>query len=575
MKQYVCLGDLRDALEHALDYQKEMRGPVRDAEDRLDSLLANGGISQRSNNALLEAENLPYTLVSLLGPQLHGGKTTVSVRGPVMDGGDAGTVVAALPHLLRKVFRYGDFDRVKELAIRDFCLGWGVTEIVMEDVPFDRSDKAVIPVPRYVHPEDFALIPDGDTPEECSGAFRRVVIERERLLDMAKSDPAAGWNVSVIRALSPVEGDARRRDGRRATSYGDVVEYWEGWVRPASISGHLEPLGAEDSPDEYDGVRVYITEEGEHVRKMHHHYGTCGSPYTVWGAISLPKNPYPLGLAVALAPSSEAYELSHRRIQDQVDRQRRIVFARMDAADLESAIENTIDGIVPVGAAVEKDSIWEANLFGPITDLVQWMQLQREFLDRMSGLTDMMRGKTGSRVSATEASMAYSASNSRIGGLQFRVDECIRRIANQVGFVLATSEKVKMYLSGDAFVGFEGQGKMLYGGGLAEDSPWDSLGIEIIVGAESASTPMLAAQKIMQVTDVAAKLGQLKMQFPTANIDEIMRLVADAMQVPELRGLVLGEPSVDAAPPQQVVGPTGIDYRAMPRAAGAGAVLGA
>ncbi|MCA9000318.1 MAG: hypothetical protein KDB61_00245 [Planctomycetes bacterium] len=523
------------------------------------------GFNLNTNSSLEDIyENYTYTLVALLKPQIVSGEITTVVRSP--SGPVQKSAAKMLPYAIRKVDHESRFMKEVGAAATDFILGWSVMEVRYENLSLDQSDEAVIPVIRHVCPDDVMALPGAKRWEHAGAFFRKRVMPKAKLLAMAKegNKRGEGWKIDKIKALETYDGGStyETRD----------VLYYEGWMLPddeKDLPGKLEPDG-----EGFHGVDFLCDEDGNFLRNPWRHVGPKMAPYYIAGATYAADCMYPIGVAVAAANNNDLVEEVISVLLDKTRRMQTKIFAKMGRQDLETALKESVDEIIPVGPMVDfKDLIHVANVEGPRQEQFMMVEMARQMMDRVSGVTDMQRGQTGSRVSATEASIVNSAAGARLDGLISSFYEMIRDGRVEQSWAMVTDSDVKLHLSDDASRDGELQSPE-WQGGLPDGLSYYALGLEISVASGHRTNPEILANRYVRALDIAMMVAKLKQMFPDTNVEDTLRRVYDTMQVSEMRELVLGEPAPD--PKAGLDGGPGngamIDARSMP-AIGQGAPM--
>ena len=560
MQRYCNTKDLGGALEAAKALHERMRGPVRKQEALLRTALDRDGSTEECIGDVVE--NYTYVLDALLGPQMVSGDSTTTVR--AAGNGYAQMQAQSLPHAVKKIQQESRFTKELRLAATDFILGWSVLEVRYEDLSLDKSEKAVIPVARHVNMDDVMPLPGARRWEHAGAFFHRRVTPKSRLKAMAKQDPGGKWKMKVIDGLETIPGELYYDS--------DDVYYYEGWMLPddeSQLPGKLEPDGPE-----FHGVNFMCDQEGNYLKDPVRRVGPKRAPFYMAGATQPTDHMYPVSPAVASSKNNDSVEDMHASLADKIRKMRTIVFARMGPKDLEGYLEDEVDGVVPVGTNFEMEkALHEVNIQGPRREQWDFLNLQRGAMDRVSGITDMQRGETGSRVSATEASIVNSASGARLDGMIGSFYQMVEDAVTEQCWALVTDEDIELALPADSSTD-TGMETPVWRGGLPEDVTYHSLGLEISVANGYRTNPEIMANRYVRGLDIAMMVGKLKQGFPELNDEGILRRIYDTMEVPELREMVLGEPAPEpqAGGPSPGNGAAVADPRQIPQA-GAGAPL--
>lgn len=563
MQRYCNTKDLGGALEAAKQLHERMRLPVKKQEALLKSAMDRGSQNSSALDYLGDVvENYTYVLDALLGPQLVSGDSTTTVRAP---GGELAQMHAQnLPHAVGKIQRETGFTRELRLCATDFILGWAILEVKYEDLSLDQSEDAVIPVARHVNPDDLMALPGARRWEHAGAFFHRRVLPKAKLEKMARDDKDGNWNMDRVKTLEQVPGEVYYDS--------DDVVYYEGWMLPDDetlLPGTLE----EDGP-KFHGIDFLCDQEGNYLRDPERHIGPKRAPFYMAGATQPTDEMYPVSPAVASAENNDRVESMHASITEKMHNQQTLVFMKGDKVDIEGYIENQVDVYIPVGTHFDlKESILEVTVQGPTRDQWEYLDVQRGAMDRVSGITDMQRGQTGSRVSATEASIVNSASGARLDGMIGAFYQMVEEAVTEQCWALTTDDDILLALPQDASTD-SGKELPMWQGGLPDGVTYHSLGLDISVANGHRTNPEIMANRYVRGLDVAMMVAKLKQGYPDLNDEGILRRIFDTMEVPELRDMVLGDPAPEpqAGGPSPGNGAAVADPRQIP-AAGAGAPL--
>ena len=567
MQRYCNSNDLKGALEAARALHEIKRDAVRKQEALLrasadDDFAA--GLEGVDTDEILE--NYTYTLDALLKPQLVSGDPDVTVRGP--SGVLSQEAAMMLPHAIKKIQHESQFTREAMLTATDTILGWGVMEVRYEDLSLDQSEDAVIPVARHVNPNDVMALPGPMRWEHCGAFFRRRIKPKAMLLAEAKAGKKSeGWKVEVIEGLDETESDV----------FYDAQEviYYEGWMLPADETANI-PGKLGKASDMHHGIDFLCSSDGSYIRNPVRHVGPKRPPYYLAGATQPTDCIYPVGIAVAASKNNDLVEEMIQIIATRVRRTQTLVFVKSDKKDLETVLNNAIDDIVPVGMHFDvKDAIQEVTTGGATQEQYMFVEMARGMMDRVSGISDMQRGQTGSRVSATEASIVNSASGARLDGIIAAFYQMMESVVVEQCWALVSDKDIRLHLSSDASTDSE-EPNPEWVGGLPEGVSYHTLGLEISVSNGHRTNPEILANRYVRGLDIAMMVSQLKERFPDSNVDEMLRKIYTTMEIPELRDIVLGDPAPQPAPGGGGAPGNGgavTDTRAMP-AVGQGAPVG-
>lgn len=532
--------------------QEATRIHIETMEDAVRQM--HGAAYRKDRIGAFHPDNIHFQYASHMLPRLVYNQPRVRVTSR---GGQAQqTAASAMEHALN---RWAHQERLAQClqagAVLHMLFNYGVVMVTHEpdpeklDVPgaggFDEHGKpkrgqVFMPKARSIHPELFWMDPYAWSMEECRIVGHTWFVDKDDLLDLAEDSPGEGWNVSVIRDLTP--GDTKRR-GREVAGAPerDELEIHTCWIPEYEDDDHP------GSDEGYHGSLFFLAEGGSdpaggreliQVREPQPYYGPKTGPYTVYGAYTVPGDPYPLGPLQAnceqieeLNKQTEAQlraDLSYKRLGIVADKGKglRRRLEKAEGGQLIDVVEFDSSNYAPieVGGSSEQQQVQ--------------VNTARQRLNDALGMSEAIVGNVTGAGTATENSIAAEASLNRTAFLQQRVADCTRDVLEKVAWYFHHSRAVVMALDtpesgGTQFVAAGGPipTPTFYGGVYDEeaDGSFSSLDFEVDIHSMPRMSEATLAQQVVDSDLFLLQAAPLMPQTPWVRWHEYMRWRADRL----------------------------------------------
>tara|TARA_R100000808_G_scaffold22508_1_gene48983 strand:+ start:7023 stop:8747 length:1725 start_codon:yes stop_codon:yes gene_type:complete len=514
-------------LEHYNDVIKDYVGPMF------------GGVSIDD----FSPENHVYEYLSLTVPRLihDNPRVRVTTRRPVSQGNEA----AAIEHGLN---RWTNDTNVKDVLQRvafDTLLAYGVLMTAQAPMPgYDpRSNFGKYwPNCYRISPKRFVIDPLALSFNEARFMGHMWVRDREDLLEEAKTDPT--WNAESIEMLTnegSIDHMTNEESRQRDTPERNEVTVFDIWVPEIQLKespgpeygfhGTIYTVAVGTSYGERD------PDKADFIRDPRPYYGPPSGPYTMFGAYYVPDGPYPL--SPIMATTGQVNELNDhvRSASASAARYKRLVLVDAKNKKLVQDVKSQPhDFVVPV-EGIDKDAVVQLELGGITNQQVSYIQMARERLDRNSGIHDAMRGNVTGNATATEVSIAEGSSTIRLAYLKNQFEEAVRQVLKSVGWYLHNDDRVSFPLGADAAAAL-GVAEPWFVGGSSPDSPYSDLELEIESYSMERTTESLQQRRAMEAFQIIANVASAMPQMPYVNWNSLLDKMGDALNMPDLSGLV-------------------------------------
>lgn len=532
-----------------------------------------------------EPENHEFEYVSLLLPKTVFDNPRVKVSstrmGPIQD--IASAVQAGMNRWIRDV-------KLRKALVRvglDTFMCWGATVVRMEP---DRDRKApewspaslpYRPVVERISPKRIFWDPKALDITEARFIGHVWVRDKDDLEKIAKDYPEDGWDLEVIKGLSADNGtDKLDRDPAMGGPTRNEIVCYEVYVPGYQIED--EP-GPEDG---FNGALFTLAVGGGSdgsskaccIRKPRMYYGPAEGPYTLYGIYPVPDETAPLAPTVAIQAQVETLNMHAKAVMKAASQRKRVAFVSRAEPDLQKKVKRAEDGdVVPVNTEELNNNLKEVELGGVTPAALNALQLERERRDRISGMSDAMRGNVAGAGTATENAIAAEASTARMAFIKQQFTDCVTDMLRKVAWYMYHDDRIvfpvgdeianqsqEMMMSATAgpagaamppppSVGmpaqkdaapsedrFVAKGEPWYQGGVPDEMSgysFKDLDLDIEPYSMERTSEMQQQRRMMELVQIVTQILPSAMQAPV-DLQAMMNAVANMANVPELARIV-------------------------------------
>jgi len=501
--------------------------------------------------------NLAYQYVSLVLPILAWDNPRFEVktrRGPSEE-----PVARALKHALdRWAVDTNVSDEMEAVAV-DFLFAYGVYLTEMEpseDQDPTGKDPKKRPVVSRLDPRRFGMDPYADNPRDARVAWHTWKRDKEDLLDEAREDPEAGWNVETIRRIAVDAGlDKLHRDPNveQVSGREEIVGYqvwipeWEldevKKLKPSErkmFHGTLVDLAVAGSLDGFSkgGTPQFI-------REPRPFFGPSWGPYSVVGAYKVPGKLYPLGPLTAVEGQNRELNTHKVSFLKGARARKKIGLASDKDPMLAEIITDTPDGEVAVASIENLDRNFREVDLGTASEdqRVTIAGLSNDASEAL-GMGSAKTGEVTGIGTATENAIADAAGNQRLSWPKKRFRTGTNQPCKTAAWYIWNAEEVEIVLGPEASDELGAPEGVTFRGGepggkkddvLAEPKvAFEDLEISIEVMSTERLDEGVAQARAVQVFGMLAETIQGVAMAPMAGWVEAFDMVGDALNMPGL-----------------------------------------
>jgi hypothetical protein len=541
---------LRAEISAARDWRDKHLGSWVDQVSRFAGSSYKGGAGS-GVNPTGDPENFAYSYVALVLPKLVYDVPRVEIEAddPITDGMTSELLESAMNRWAMRSSIRKTFTRIAT----DMLFMYGVSMVTREPVKsLRRSDPhhmGTTPRVYRISPEHFILDPAADSVEEARYMGHSYAIDLEDLIEMAKDDEY--YDANAIKELK-VGGDDDYRfkyGERREIPDREQVVVTELWIPECELDDHPKD-------GKHNGSIVTIAEGGEGdvqiIAETRPYFGPPTGPYTVFGAYTVPSDQYPLGPMTAADQLIRELNTHLKSMGASASAYRRIVAVDSTATKLAQDIANKPDLVVVPVDNLDKDKVVQLEMGGVTQQQIGYTELTQNRLDRLTGLSEVMRGNIHGDTTATEVTTAATSAGVRISWIQQQFAQAVSEVLWNVGWYLWHDKQIEMPL-GKEGMKISGGSSVKWKGGR-EDS-YAAMSIRVQAHSMQRIDEALQQKRSVELLQLVMQVGQMAPSMPFVDWRKLLENVGDNLNMPDLgriiniRGAAQQQQEAPAPPP--------------------------
>tara|TARA_R100000152_G_scaffold17787_1_gene9442 strand:+ start:585 stop:2330 length:1746 start_codon:yes stop_codon:yes gene_type:complete len=510
-----------------------------------------GGGMADSNN---DPENFAYSMVGLVLPKLAYDCPRVEVEpdDPIADGYTGEVLEAALNRwTVRSSLR-----KTLQRIATDMMFSWGIAMVTREPESsmrrIDPHHMGTTPRVYRISPEHFIMDPAADSFEESRFLGHSYTMDLEDLKDLAKEDDNYYKDVIEEIASGSSSEDYRFKFGeRREITDRDEVLITELWI---------PELKTDDYPKDgkHNGTIYTLAEGAEGVMEViadpKPYFGPPSGPYIMHGAYTVPGDQHPLGPLTAA--DGLIRELNHhlKSMGNSAAAYRRLVGVDARAAKLAQDIANKPDLFVVPIENLDKDRVVQMEFGGVTQQQITYASMTQDRLDRLTGLSEVMRGNIHGDTTATEVTTAATSAGIRVAWLQQQFAESVSQTLWTVGWYLWHDNQIAMPL-GKEGVRIAGGTALKWKGGRKDD--YAAMSIKVQAHSMQRVDEALQQKRSVELLQLVMQIGQMIPVMPFVDWNKLLDNIGDTLNMPDLGKIINTGGAQQMQQPMQQQGPGG------------------
>lgn len=332
---------------------------------------------------------------------------------------------------------------LSDMAI-DFFFCWGVGMVTIQDQPGYSGVEMVPQMPYLVRlPQRHYVFDSAAMSHETSDAngprFKAHMwkADKEDLLE------DEGFDSEAVMALA-VNTDRDKfyfeKDKAVTVSKRDEIFAWDIWLPEAQIDGY-------DRRDGYCGSwrtlavcsgQTGTTKKAMEIRPPRPAYVPEWGPYTMFGYHKVPNDPFPLSIITATAEQVEALNAHTNAASEDAKSYKKILVGQSENANDANRIKMTANGETVLVDSVE--TLKNVELGGMSDQQVKHINIERDRLERLSGMSAASRGNPKGEISATAEAIASEGGRTRLAGIQSAYRQAVQQIFRTASWFMVNGE---------------------------------------------------------------------------------------------------------------------------------------
>jgi hypothetical protein len=532
-------------LQEELRYSKARYDPLLEGwEDDIAAFVGPAFRRAGSKNKKNMPENHAFEWFSLMLADLALGDPRVRIT--TDRPGEAQMRASALSYGCNAWSRQVQSRHAFEKFVMDFGLRYAIALVTSEPKPGyqDAANPPYWPAIHRVSPKRFLSDHSATGPETWQWAAHLVIESVDTLLERAK-DPDSGWNEEVLNKLETDQTSANKFRGMGVkTPDRKEIAYWEFWVPGETL---------DESPGVKKGYHgsLFTVVDGQNsklgwARDPQPYFGPRTGPYTIGGCYVVPDESAPL--ASILATKSQEVYLNRisNAIRKNVEEYKRIILITSGDPNLPGIITNGKDQYVfNINDPNVRAAVNSMEMAGITQNHLEAKMDARNTLDRISGITDAMRGNVTGDATATENAMAGQAASKRVLHITSKFKSFTSECFKNVAYFIDRDEDVVLDLGPEADgkiqdpqTGQPMQGPIKVKGGLRKgQSPdeFELLNCRVEIGSMERNLEMDVDRKQNIIEQTIQFLAMSAAQAPFVDWQKYLDVKAELTGIEELR----------------------------------------
>lgn len=459
------------------------------------------GQGYRENEGRDMPENSALEWFALMRGQLLIGNPQVRFTTPLE--GDAAARAKALTMAVNAVSKRLNLRDVNEQLLGDFGFKWA-TCLVKNAPPPGFSDlRSTVKWPGVyrISPLKYRYDMAADRIGSRAWQAHLVIGSRKALLEKAKNKQG-GWNQDALERLEN-QDVSKFRDKDISIPERDELAYWEIWC----VEDEVEYVQREDgtkisnpgSEQGYNGTIFTVADDQPDgigwIRDPYPAFVPPWGPYVTGGDYLVPDESAPMGPITASNRQSAFLNACKRSTQAAIAAYKRLII--VTDPKLAEAIQNgKMDHVFSLEADDIRSKIFQAEVGGATQQHFAAEESAAQSLQKVQGITDIMKGIVDPRNKATQDALAAQAAGNRTSGTVAKFYQLVSGYLLNIAYFIDIDDEVEIELGPEAQGMFlDAQGNpttRLRGGRHKNQDPeeFPNLQLELKVGSMERSLEM-------------------------------------------------------------------------------------
>jgi hypothetical protein len=191
--------------------------------------------------------------------------------------------------------------------------------------------------------------------------------------------------------------------------------------------------------------------------------------------------------------------------------------------------------VIPVDN-LNKDKVVQLEFGGVTQQQIGYTEMTQNRLDRLTGLSEVMRGNIHGDTTATEVTTAASSAGVRVSWLQQQFAEATAEVLWNVGWYLWHDDQVEMPL-GKEGMKIAGVDSTVKWKGGRKDS-YAALSIRVQAHSMQRIDEALQQKRSVELLQLVMQVGQAAPSMPFVDWEKLLAQVGDSLNMPDLSNII-------------------------------------
>lgn len=465
----------------------------------------------------------------------------------------------ALAHAMNRWVKDTQFDRLLTDYATDGFFAWGVAYVSQEKYPgtipataregLAEDEEVMRPRVMTLDPTTVFWDPLANRRDAIRYYGHCYTRDREDLLEEARRNPDLGWRPDAIESATEATYDEDHLEYVNR----DELRIYEVWIpeqraddevgEQEGFNGTLYTLGAQADKDG--------TSDGIFLRDPQPWFGPKEGPYVIWGVYPVPNNTHWLSpLAAVEDQVSSLNDFTNAFIEGARKAKKGVAInaAEPEVADQIKNFEDQGVFLLQTGNLSMREAVVPFEVGGPHSELMLYINNERARLERVSGITDVQRGSVSGAGTATEVSIADSASNIRTEFVRKQFYRGVHEILRRVAWYMREDQRSRYPVTADVARSLGMQPGMVWYRPPEDETPFDAYEFEIEAHSMQRANEGLYQRRVMEFMQMYVQMAGVGLQVPTLApvIDKMLRKAAGALNLDDM-GVMITEQALVAA----------------------------
>jgi hypothetical protein len=376
-----------------------------------------------------------------------------------------------------------------------------------------------------IAPEKFFIDPAAETAREARYYGHEYKMDLDDLLVQAESDSA--FDLEVVRDVKAGYDRKNEEYARASISVPDrnEVTIIEMWIPELEVEGAKE--------GEHHGGLVRLIEDTDSSCQLagdpKPYYGPACGPYAVFGAYSVPSDVYPLGPMTMALPLIEETNDHAKTMSYSAAAYRRLVLVDSRGTKMAQDVASTPDMFVVPAENMDRDRVIPLEIGGVTEQQMAYQNIMAARIDRLTGMSEVIRGSVTGDATATEVSTASSSSNLRLGYIQRQFADAVNSLMYKAAWYIINDDT-------EVPLGPKAAAYKLPPKAKGSDMGVDLAEMTLDVQAYSMerTSEALQQRRAVELMQIVGNVGQQVAAMPFINWERLMAIVGDALNIPDM-----------------------------------------